>query len=260
MGKLWTSGRLALVAAAAGILAAGTSALADGWRPGEPGRWVPGTPMTDSQYVTDWSGFYVGGKLGGIWSDAHWSENFPEFAAPGGASMSPGGVAGGVFGGANLQMGNWIFSLEASFLGTGLNGSSNPSPVDTFKTQIDWLLFIEPRLGFSWDRHMVYVKGGWVGGDATLTATGPTAGGQIATAKSSEFADGWTIGGGLEYAWWPSVIVGLDYQYIHLDLSQAASCDLCLIGIPIGTPSDLSGGADISLVTLRASYLFRPED
>ena len=28
--------------------------------------------MTDSQYVTDWSGFYIGGKLGGAWSDINW--------------------------------------------------------------------------------------------------------------------------------------------------------------------------------------------
>jgi hypothetical protein len=25
--------------------------------------------MTDSQYVTDWSGVYIGGKLGGAFSD-----------------------------------------------------------------------------------------------------------------------------------------------------------------------------------------------
>jgi len=252
MDTLWTSGRSVLVAAAAGILAMGTPALADGWR--------PDVGMTDSQYLSDWSGFYVGGKLGGVWSDVHWTENFVEFTAPAGANMSPGGVAGGVFGGANLQMGNWIFGLETSFLGTGLNGTSRPNPVDTFETEIDWLLFVEPRLGFSWDRQMVYVKGGWAGGNSTFKAVGPTAGGQIATAKASEFVDGWTIGGGIEYAWWPSVIVGLDYQYINLKLSQAASCDLCLVGIPDFTSPDISGNADISLVMLRASYLFRPED
>ena len=118
---------------------------------------------------------------------------------------------------------------------------------------------VEPRIGYSWDRTMVFVKGGWAGGDATLSATGPSGGG-IATATATDFVDGWTIGGGIEYAWHPSFIVGIDYQHIELDLGTAASCDLCLIGVPIGTPAELNGNADISLVTLRASYLFRPED
>ena len=118
---------------------------------------------------------------------------------------------------------------------------------------------VEPRIGYSWDRTMVFVKGGWAGGDATLSATGP-AGGGIATARASDFVDGWTIGGGIEYAWHPSFIIGVEYQHIELDLGTAASCDLCLIGVPIGTPPRLNGNADISLVTLRASYLFRPED
>jgi outer membrane immunogenic protein len=238
-----------------------TPAFADGWQEGQPGRWVPGTPMTDSQLVSDWSGFYVGGKLGGVWSDIHWTENFGEFNAPDGASFSPSSFAGGVFGGGNLQMGHWIFGLEASFIGMGLNETVSPVvSTDTFNTKIDWLIFVEPRLGYAWDRHMIYVKGGWVGGDAKFTATGPTTGGGIATASKTDFVDGWTIGGGIEYAWWPSVIVGVDYQYIDLDLSTAASCDLCLIGIPIGQPAELAGNATINQVMLRASYLFRPED
>lgn len=253
------SRRQALLIAAAAVAAFSAQAQADGWRHGEPGRWVPGTPMTDSQNVTDWSGVYIGGKLGGAWSDMSWTENFAEFSAPGGASFSPSSFAGGVIGGANLQMGNWIFGLEASFLGMGLDASSTPSPTDTFTTKIDWLLFVEPRIGYSWDRTMVFVKGGWAGGDATLTATGPGGGG-FSTARVDDFVDGWTIGGGIEYAWHPSFIVGVEYQHIQLDLGTAASCDLCLIGIPIGDAAAISGNADISLVSLRASYLFRPED
>lgn len=242
-------------------LALASTAQADGiWQPGETGRWVPGTPMTDGQNVSDWSGFYIGGKLGGVWSDIHWSENFSEFAAPGGASFSPSSFQGGVFGGGNLQMGNWIFGLETTFIGMGLNQTVSPvSPADSFKTEIDWMLFVEPRIGYTWDRTMVFVKGGWAGGNATLSATGPS-GGAIATVSQTDFFDGWTIGGGVEYALHPSFIVGVDYQFVQLNLSTAGSCDLCLIGIPIGEQALLNGDADISLVSLRASYLFRPED
>ncbi len=262
MGKSRAGTNFALVAIAAGVLALGAQrAEADGWQSGEPGRWVPGTPMTDSQQVTDWSGVYIGGKLGGIWSDIGWTENFGEFDAPGGAKFTPSSFAGGVFGGGNIQMGNWIFGLESSFLGMGLNQSKSPVvPTDTFKTEIEWLLFVEPRIGFAFDRTMLFVKGGWVGGDATFSATGLTSNGNLASFKASEFVDGWTLGGGIEYALWPSVIVGVDYQYIDLKLSSAASCDLCLIGIPIGEPPLIAGNATMSQVMLRASYLFAPED
>ncbi len=113
MDKSCASRRSALLIAAVVALALGAQlAHADGWRYGEPGRWVPGTPMTDSQDVSDWSGFYVGGRLGGAWSDVSWTENFSEFNAPGGASFSPSSFAGGVIWGGNLQMGNWVFGLE----------------------------------------------------------------------------------------------------------------------------------------------------
>ncbi|MFA5902100.1 MAG: outer membrane beta-barrel protein [Hyphomicrobium sp.] len=259
----------ALVAAVASAFVFGTlqQASADGWQSGEPGRWVPGTPMTDSQNVTDWSGFYIGGKLGGVWSDIGWAPGYGDFvnggAVPVGtdATFSPSSFAGGVFGGANLQMGNWVFGLEFSYTGGGL-GQTTASPyfpaTDTFKTELDWLLMVEPRLGYSWDRTMVFIKGGWAGGNATFNATQNDL--TPASVTATDFVDGWTLGGGVEYALWPSFIVGVDYQYVNLNLSTAASCDLCLIGIPIGEPPAVNGNATLSQVMLRASYLFRPED
>ena len=76
MDKSRASCRSAFLIAAAVALAFGAPAQADGWQSGEPGRWVPGTPMTDSQNVTDWSGVYIGGKLGGAWSDIDWTQDF----------------------------------------------------------------------------------------------------------------------------------------------------------------------------------------
>jgi outer membrane immunogenic protein len=271
MDKSRASCRSAFLIAAAVALGSAAPAQADVWQSGESGRWVPGTPMTDSQNVTDWSGIYIGGKLGGAWSDINWTQNFDDFEGGGvppgtGASFSPSSFTGGVFGGGNLQMGNWIFGLEASFEGMGLNQSA-PSPyfpaTDTFKTEIDWLIFVEPRIGFTWDRTMVFVKGGWAGGNANLTATGPgNDPTTVETASADDFFDGWTIGGGIEYAWWPSVIVGLEYRHTELNLSTAATCDLCsTVGIAIDSePSAVNGNANIDTVQLRASYLFKPED
>jgi outer membrane immunogenic protein len=113
MSKASVVPHLVLVAAAVGALALdAATAKADG---------IPGVVMTDAQNVTDWSGFYIGGRLGGAWGDVNWSEDSPAFGTTAGASFSPSGFAGGVFGGANLQLGQWIFGLEASYSARFLN-------------------------------------------------------------------------------------------------------------------------------------------
>jgi outer membrane immunogenic protein len=107
---------------------------------------------------------------------------------------------------------------------------------------------------------MVFGKGGWAGSNATLKvrSTHPTHGG---TASTSEFVDGWTIGGGIEYAAWNSVIIGVEHDYISLDLTSNGSCPLCDAGLTVdSTPSAVTGDATISAVMVRASYLFMPED
>ncbi len=157
MDKSRASRRSAFLIAAVVALGFAAPAQADVWQSGESGRWVPGTPMTDGQNVTDWSGIYIGGKVGGAWSDINWTQNFDEFEGgavpPGtGASFSPSSFTGGVFGGGNLQMGQLgLRPRELPLRALGLN-QSVPSPffpaTDVFKTQIDWLVFVEPRIGF----------------------------------------------------------------------------------------------------------------
>ena len=128
---------LLLLAAAAAIPLTTSCVVADG---------IPGVVMTDSQYLTDWSGFYIGGKLGGAFSsNINWHQELDLFTANSGVApntpiqFSPGGVIGG----ANLQLGQWIFGAEVSFSGTDLSQKVT-SPffpaTDTFSTTLDWLL------------------------------------------------------------------------------------------------------------------------
>ena len=74
--------------------------------------------------------------------------------------FSPSGVAGGVIGGANLQLGQWIFGAELSFSGTGLSQSVK-SPfcpaTDTFSTELNWLATVDGRGGSSWDRTAISI-------------------------------------------------------------------------------------------------------
>ena len=105
---------------------------------------------------------------------------------------------------------------------------------------------------------MLLFKGGFAGANATMTMATTRNGGVVAT--DEEFVDGWTIGGGIEYAAWPSVILGVEYDYTYLSLSTSPDCPLCAAGIPITAPGQVSGGANLNSVMARASYLFKPED
>jgi len=250
---------LRLAAAGVALALSTTYAVSDG---------IPGVVMTDSKYVTDWSGVYIGRRLGGAWSNISWGQDANPFSTGAGVAappntlldFSPSGIMGGIIGGANLQIGQWIFGAELTFSGTDLSQSTK-SPffpaTDTYSTNLDWLGTVEGRVGYSWDRVMVFGKGGWAGSNATLKVTSPVRG----TASKSEFVDGWTIGGGVEYAAWNSVIIGIEYDYIALNLTSNGSCPLCDAGLTIdSTPSAVTGDATISAVMVRASYLFAPED
>jgi outer membrane immunogenic protein len=243
-------------AAAALVLLGAPSAVADGPRP-----YVIGA--TDLQGQTDWTGFYIGGKLGGAWSDITWTQDNNQFTNNDGdqVSFSPSGVAGGVIGGGNLQVGHWVFGAELSFQGVDLSQSLT-SPffpaTDTFSAQIDWLATVEGRIGYAFNRWLVFGKVGWVGSHVNLSETNTANG---ATAEADDFVDGYTLGAGVEMQVWPSVVLGLDYSYINLNLSTPADCPECFVGFVGGSaPQAVSGDATINSVMVRASYLFRPED
>src|ERR1700693_3702289 len=63
---------------------------------------IPGVTMTDSQNLTDWSGFYIGGKLGGAFGDLNWQQDANVFSTGGAVGsntpvdFSPRGVGRGI--------------------------------------------------------------------------------------------------------------------------------------------------------------------
>jgi outer membrane immunogenic protein len=256
--RICAAGRsLKFIFAAAAVAVAGVGAAkADGPRP-----YVIGA--TDLQGETDWTGFYIGGKVGGAWSDISWTQDNNAFTNNTGdqVSFSPSGVAGGVIGGGNLQVGHWVFGAELSYQGVSLS-QTVASPffpaTDTFSAKLDWLATVEGRVGYSFDRWLVFGKIGWVGSHVNLTEVNAATG---AAAAADDFVDGYTLGGGVELLCWSNVVLGLEYDYTNLNLSTPANCPLCPVGIVGGSaPQAVSGDATMNAVMARATYLFRPED
>ncbi len=111
-----------------------------------------------------WTGFYVGVHAG-----AGWSLNEQSFSGTGSLlnenNYSGTGFLGGLQGGFNYQTGPWVWGVEAQFSWADLDGkdhciAASPVALLNCQTKVDWLGTAAARVGFAFDKAMVFVKGG----------------------------------------------------------------------------------------------------
>jgi outer membrane immunogenic protein len=168
--------------------------------------------LTPSYY--NWSGFYVGAHIGGAWADKDWTQTFPTAFAGNSASFRADGFIGGGQIGYNWQTGNWVFGLEADASWSGQSGAAAqfPTAAWTSFTDINWFGTVTGRVGYAWDRVLIYGKGGfaWANEDHAQTF------GVAAVSATSTTHWGWTAGLGLEYAFGNNWSAKVEYNYIDL--------------------------------------------
>jgi outer membrane immunogenic protein len=220
----------------------------------------------DEPLVFNWTGLYFGGHVGFGSGDVDLTVNESPFL-PFGPLASPPfpsaltecdvdntrcraspdleGVIAGTHLGFNQQVGRFVFGFEGSLSGADLDGSSTHSQQTmiggltvredvSLETQVDWLALATLRLGFAFDRWLLYLKGGYATGDVQLrgleevTRVTPAPPVERFTGHfdSSELHHGWHIGVGIERAL-PSLfggccntIIGLEYNFIDLGSEQ----------------------------------------
>jgi outer membrane immunogenic protein len=172
--------------------------------------------------VLTWDGFYLGGQIGGGWATDKMSES-TAFVPPatGSASLGENGISGGAHAGYNWQFGSMVTGLEGDFEGTSLRKSSNCLTADagvgnaspgacfpsalaySYRTALPWQSSARARLGYAFDRFLVYGTGGVAIADISTryTQSVPGFGGLEMGAQSFDrTAVGFTVGGGVEYA------------------------------------------------------------
>ncbi len=150
----------------------------------------------DAPFVgVNWSGLYVGVNGGYGWDAS---------SLDAGISSPEGGFGGGQIG-YNFQRGNIVFGLETDFQGGDISAST--AGVGTSK--MDWFGTVRGRVGYSFDRALVYATGGFAYGDVNNFGT-------------SETQDGWVVGGGVEYKITPKWSAKAEYQYLSLDATNAS--------------------------------------
>jgi len=163
-----------------------------------------------------WSGFYVGINGGYGWGKSNWS--LTGTTATTGDFDVNGGLVGGTVG-YNLQTGNWVWGLEGDFDASWIKGADTATCGGSgCETKNSWFATARGRIGYAWDRWLPYLTGGAAFGDVKMTT--PLGGGE------TETRIGWTVGGGVEYAFLGAWSAKLEYLYADLGTAScsAANC------------------------------------
>lgn len=198
--------RLKLVSAAVAALAIGTvGAQGADLSARMPVKAAPFVP------TFSWTGAYVGAHLGYGWSDQTYTyEPVPAWSLKSKAD----GVLGGAQFGYNYQAGTWVLGAEVDFSWTGIKATevdSFPAYLgDRYESKIDWTSTVTGRIGYAFDRSLLYVKGGAAFAHTKLDYQRAAGNSGDASRTSS----GWTIGGGLEYAFAPNWSARVEYNYM----------------------------------------------
>lgn len=204
---------------------------------------APMAPMVAPVY--NWTGLYVGINGGGAWGREDWLDN-----GVGAPSFSPnGGVLGGQLG-YRYQWNQLVLGVEGTWDWASLRDTA-ASAVFTEEFKIKSIYTVTGQAGWAWDRWLLYVKGGWAGARTSLDL----AGGFLAgfTASHSQTANGWTIGGGIDYVVWQNWILGVEYD--HFDLNYGAfTAPASNGGVPLFVTN--TSRLTIDQVVGRLSYKF----
>jgi outer membrane immunogenic protein len=194
---------------------------------------VKALPVPTPAPVFSWTGFYFGGNLGAKWATASDTVNVAPATAfgaalPSGASLpfsstSSSSFIGGVQVGYNWQTGPVVFGIEGDFdvqdwkttqVLSNFSSGTIFVPGDSFILDSRWQASLRGRVGYAMDRLLVYATGGVAWTDVKAGANfipfedaPATAGADRATLT------GGTFGGGLEYAFWNNVSLGVEARY-----------------------------------------------
>lgn len=170
-----------------------------------PPRVAPVAPVAYAPPVYNWSGFYIGGNIGGGFANASWSDPFNG----GTNSISKDGFIGGGQVGANAQFGWFVVGIEGDFDWTGLNAGGTDSIGNAINTKTQWTSTVTGRVGAAFDRVLLYAKGG----AAFAHDQSSVSGGGLA--ESTTFTrTGWTAGAGVEYALNQNWTARVEYDYL----------------------------------------------
>jgi outer membrane immunogenic protein len=153
----------------------------------------------------NWSGWYVGGHVGYLWGNTSvWDEGVLIES-----DASTDGVIGGLLAGVNWQSAAFVFGIEGDFGWTNAHGNGAAVQVTERNLyDLNWTSHFRGRIGYATNNWLLFLAGGLALADFDYT--------QITTVVSSGGGgvySGWSIGGGVDYAFSPNWVGRIEYLY-----------------------------------------------
>jgi outer membrane immunogenic protein len=172
--------------------------------------------------VYDWSGFYVGGDVGGQWSNIGISS--PDPLATLGYNARHDSFAAGGHAGYQHQWGQFVLGIEGAYtaafgqpdrLATPAIRIFFPGGTGTASAKLRDIWSVGGRVGWAPNNWLVYATGGYASGSFAFDAASGTTTPLVEHASARP--DGFYIGGGVEYAVAQNWIVGLEYRHYEFN-------------------------------------------
>jgi outer membrane immunogenic protein len=194
---------------------------------------VPAPPPPVVYY--DWTGAYIGFNAGGVWSDIE--RRFPNSLT--GTDTFTTGISDGIYGfhaGAQWQWGAWVLGVEAALSGCWDECRATAGPLNTVdffpntlgEHKMTNLATVGGKLGYAWDRWMIYASGGWASANLKGTycsAITGVCGNTFTFENGASRNDGWYAGGGLDWMVHKGalvdVLLGVEYQHFDVGGERA---------------------------------------
>ncbi|MDB5650362.1 MAG: hypothetical protein JWL62_1882 [Hyphomicrobiales bacterium] len=185
--------------------------------------------------VFSWTGVYAG--INGGWGFGKLTKTGTQI------SNISGGMIGGTLG-YNYQVQQFVFGIEGDLDWAKIDGGKTwVSGVDgvTGHARISSLATVRGRLGYSVDRALLYVTGGYAGGSVKVNVSHPAT---PFTGSATNWENGFVVGAGLEYAFTNNISAKAEYLYSSLGAKSYFTQDV------------LSSGAHVQQVRTGVNYRF----
>ncbi len=148
----------------------------------------------------------------------------------------------------------WVVGVESDFdladiQGMASTATTSPTASGNLGSRLDWFGTVRGRAGYLVTPNaLLYATGGWAYGHTTSTANAAALGLSVGSSVGNDL-NGWTVGGGLEYAMNPWLSFKTEYLYLDLGTTTVAS------GAAAGVPFSISEKTTVH--TVKAGLNFK---